>query len=360
MTIETIRLAGTPAERGEHLGRARADAVARWLTGWLGSIARCGIAKPKSHVARMLGGTAYLQAIQVHAPDLLEQVEGIARGAALPAELILAGQLMDEEWEYRRTELGQPRPGKCTSFAIRDGGVTWIGQNMDLDPFTHGHQLVMELDAFSGQPAARIFTVGGMVGLMGANAAGVAVCVNALPDLPGRPDGVPVAFVIRKLLQHRSAKGAIAWLAQIPHATPQHYLIADSSAIRSIEVTPSGLNASAAVDADLVLHTNHPLAIDTPPVSPRYRSNSVARLQALTGHLVGGAVTVERLIAALASRDDPANPICRWIGDDTPPRTATTSFTTGAMICQLSERAFPRTWFSAGPPSDQSFTAFEL
>jgi len=204
MTLETISLSGTAATRGGSLGRARSDALARWLTGWLGSIARAGVDDPKGHIARMLNETAYLHAIESHAPDLLEEIESMARGAELPLELVLAGQLMDEEWEYRRVALGRPRPGKCTSFAIRDQGSTWIGQNMDLDPFTDGHQLLLTIAATPAEPAALVFTVGGMVALMGVNASGVVVCVNALPDLPGRPEGLPVAFVIRKRFSNRA------------------------------------------------------------------------------------------------------------------------------------------------------------
>jgi len=357
MTLETISLSGTAATRGGSLGRARSDALARWLTGWLGSIARAGVDDPKGHIARMLNETAYLHAIESHAPDLLEEIESMARGAELPLELVLAGQLMDEEWEYRRVALGRPRPGKCTSFAIRDQGSTWIGQNMDLDPFTDGHQLLLTIAATPAEPAALVFTVGGMVALMGVNASGVVVCVNALPDLPGRPEGLPVAFVIRKLLQQSSADAADAWLAGVPHATPQHYLIADPTKICSVEVTMSGFHAAAAADATRIFHTNHALAVEADPISPAYRENSLSRLNALVTRLALGEVTAERATAALASRDDPDHPICRPLRNSSDPAANTTSFTTGAMVCELDPTGTIRSWFSAGPPSERGFAA---
>jgi hypothetical protein len=231
---------------------------------------------------------------------------------------------------------------------------------MDLDGYTDGHQVVMRIAPHAPEPGGLVFSVGGMIALMGVNARGVGVCVNALPQLPAARKGLPVAFVIRKLLQAENVAGATRIVHDIPHASGQHYLVADPTAIRSFEASASGVIEYHSPNPARVLHTNHPLVEElSNAYAARDQTNSVARLKSLRNRLTTGDVGLQAIMAALSSRDDPDHPVCRVLAlrDVAASAGGTNRFTTGSMISALAQG--PQTvesWVSAGPPSLREYT----
>jgi isopenicillin-N N-acyltransferase-like protein len=246
---------------------------------------------------------------------------------------------------------------KCSSVAIAaPGGPTWIGQTMDLGAYTDGSQALLAIEGDDRSPDALLFTTAGMIGLMGVNDAGLGVCVNSLPQLGGAPEGVPVAFVIRRLLQCGSVAEASELVQRLPHATNQHYVLADLSAVRSFEASAAGVTEYRPPSPDRVLHTNHPLTeVQGRPETDQARANSVARLKSLQGRLGEGAPDAGAIKAALSSRDDPANPVCRIPDED----AGLIGFTTGSMVSEIGP-ADITCWVSPGPPSERGYSRFEL
>jgi hypothetical protein len=222
---------------------------------------------------------------------------------------------------------------------------------MDLAAYTDGFQALLDVDD-GDNPPALVFTAAGMIGLMGVNAAGVGVCVNSLPQLPSASEGLPVAFVLRRLLQARSADEACRFLTALPHATNQHYLIAGPGEVRSFEASSAAVVEYRPPERGRVLHTNHPLT-DAPatPEPPSARENSVARLDSLQARLGAGRPGLSEIRAALSSSDDPLHPVCREGGE--------AGFTTGSMISALSPDRV-ECWVSAGPPASRGYRYFAL
>ncbi len=353
-TIEPLDVKGEPRARGRAIGAALGPRIRAHLTDWLGSLPAGG--DGRGYIADMLRTTDFRTALRQHAPDLLEECEGIAEGAGEPADLVFALQLLDEEWAWRLT---RPQPAakleKCSSLAIVPGagGPTWIGQNMDLGAYTEGHQVLLRIAGHGRAPGALVFSVAGMIGLMGVNAAGVGVCVNSIPQLPSAPEGVPVAFVLRRLLQARSLAEAAEVVLAIPHATNQHYVIAEAGAARSFEAGAMGVTEHRPQDPTRVLHTNHPLSdAVAAPETDAARANSAARLAALRARLSDGAPGLAEIQAALSSCDDRRHPICRIAGED----GGLVAFTTGSMISALTPGG-AESWISPGPPSVRGYTA---
>jgi hypothetical protein len=191
---------------------------------------------------------------------------------------------------------------------------------------------------------------------MGVNAAGVGVCVNSLPQLPSAPEGVPVAFVLRRLLQCASLPEAVDVVTTIPHATNQHYVIAASGAVRSFEASAAGVTEYRPPDPSRVLHTNHPLS-DAPasPEPESARVNSVTRLKSLVARLEAGEPNLSELQGALSAEDDPVHPVCRA-------RDAANSligFTTGSMIAAVAPGRVD-VWASPGPPRARGYLHYDL
>jgi hypothetical protein len=127
---------------------------------------------------------------------------------------------------------------------------------MDLPASMDGSQIVLQIDGQDG-PDQIVLTGAGMIGLLGVNAAGLAVCVNTLRALPAATEGLPVAFIVRELLRRTSAAAASEYLVSVPHASGQHYALGDPEGIRGYECSAEGC-VQGPVGRDL-LHTNHVL-----------------------------------------------------------------------------------------------------
>jgi isopenicillin-N N-acyltransferase like protein len=348
---------GSPDERGVAQGRAFRGAIAAHSEALLSVWRNQGIDDPLAHRARLLRETRFEEAIERHTPHLLREVEGIAAGSGLSRAEVYALQLLDEEWAFRRRLQDGPPLQKCSSVAVRNdaAGVTWIGQNMDLGAYTDGLQRLVQHAPCEGRPGAVIVTIAGVLGLLGVNDAGVGVCVNSIPQVPSAAEGVPVAFVVRHLLEARSAAEASDWCRRLPHATNQHYLIADASLIVSLEASSEGVVEVPLPAPDRSLHTNHPLARGAR--YPEGEENSVARLRSIDERLGGGMPVVGDIQAALMSFDHERHPVCRMRSDELGP----ISFTTASMICALDGKAAPvEGWVSFGPPSEKAYQTFTL
>src|SRR5438034_663001 len=82
----------------------------------------------------------------------------------------------------------------------RERGGALLAQNMDLPEVMDGGQTILRSTAPDGTRTV-VLTAAGMIGLTGCSSAGVGVCVNTLSMLNHSPDGLPVAFVVRGLLE---------------------------------------------------------------------------------------------------------------------------------------------------------------
>jgi isopenicillin-N N-acyltransferase like protein len=298
-----VECSGGARERGRAHGEALRAQIHGLLERWDADVAaRLGRA-PEGLVAELVGGTGFVAAIGRHTPGLLEEVRGIAEAAGASFERVLALNLMDEEWWF--TAPAEPREA-CTLLAIaRDAEPTVIAQNMDLPELMDGAQAILRWDGDAG--ASVVLTAAGMIGLTGVNAAGVGVCVNTLPMLHHSREGLPVAFVMRGVLERESAAEAAAFLEQVPHASGQHYALADRDGVAGYECSAAG-----AVRSDdgsgLLCHTNHPLrSRDLDPLRRTAgETDSHTRLAAIESAAPGVAsgVDCERVLA------DRAAPLC--------------------------------------------------
>jgi hypothetical protein len=310
MTV--IDCAGDGRSRGRAHGDAARllvrEAIARWEEATLSGQSQG--ADILEYARTFLASTGLIHAIEVTAPDLVEEMHGIAEAAGLPKELVAAYNLMDEQWWY---DLGrqQVEPG-CSLVALHDNGSTVLAQNMDLPSFMDGSQIVLRLSPPDG-PCMLLLSSAGLIGLTGVNSAGVAICVNTLLMLRSNPDGLPVAAVVRHALAQKSATDARAVLESVAHASGQHYAVADRSGVFSFECSAGGCAPSSDPEATCLTHTNHPLASTDFDDSSRELlesrgrvAESRRRLAHLDDWLASGRTTSE----VIALLDNPDAPIC--------------------------------------------------
>jgi len=261
---------GTGRERGRAHGESARylvqAALARWHEATLGERARA--AALKDYVAGFLAGTELIQRIESQVPDLMEEIRGIAEGADVPFDIIAAYNLMDEQWWYDLENPPRVEPGcSVLSTAQRNEGRL-LAQNMDLPSFMDGSQIVLRIRP-ADAPEALVLSSAGLIGLTGVSHAGFGICVNTLLMLNHNKAGLPVAAVFRGALAQASAEEAVRFLRSVPHASGQHYAVADKDGVTGLECSARGSAVSAARGAAAALaHTNHPLtSTDIAPAS---------------------------------------------------------------------------------------------
>ena len=266
------------------------------------------------------------ESIKRYTPDLYEEVRGIAQGSGQSFNDIMTLNLLDEFWVY----LNAMENHHCSGMGVPsiNGSAGYIAQNMDIEKYTDGHQIVMRLAKTNARPEQLILTHPGLIALNGMNEAGIGVCVNTLMQLKASSSGLPVAFIVRRIVNSTSKSDLLSFINTIPHASGQNYIVGikgevydfEASANKVVRFDPKNANAT-------VYHTNHPIVnddlkpwfaaynpkLEEKPVS----SNSFIRLASVEKRISQAPSINDSLIKeTLRSKDDLNNPVCRAIGGE--------------------------------------------
>jgi hypothetical protein len=340
--LPIVYCAGEPRQRGQAHGEALRAPIRATLDRWLAILQRVGRPDPQAYVRDFLDRTEYTAAMARWTPELLDEIRGIAEGAAVPFDALFAYNLLDEEWWFART-YARPTAG-CTVIGWRaaQSNVPLLAQTMDIGALYDGAQAVLQICANDG-PEALVFTFAGMIGLNGCNAAGVGVVVNNLAMLPHAPRGLPVAAVVRGILSRRTLEDAAVFLRDAPHASGQHYAVGSPEGVLSFECSARGAVQHTAA-TDRIVHTNHPLTdIDRSAGDRPYdTANSGARYDFIAAR--AGSIRTQTDVEALLA--DQTVPIS--IAHE-PGRT----FTFGATSMALTSP--PQLRIAPGPPHSKPF-----
>ncbi len=366
-------LEGSPRARGRIHGEALRSQINALMEIWKDQLGRQYKVDPVQYIKKFLADTKFPDAIRKWTPDLLEEVRGIAEGAAVDSETMLAYQFVDEEWWYGRYgyfRSGKPVPvdKKCSALGAtgQPGLPTFVAQNLDIPAYTDGYQAILHIKHQDSPIQSLVFVYAGMISLCGMNNYGVGEVVNALLQLSHRGDGLPVAFINRGILGCTSLGEAAKFVQQIKHASGQNYIIGGPQGISDFEGSANKVSRYEPFPgANRICHTNHPLANDDqnifqellkgrpPERQPRQPNNSEIRLMALEKRIKDPAkrVTVDVIKEALSSKDDPRNPVCAERRPD-----GRGNFTAGCLIMELSEK--PKLHFASGPPCVTEFQTY--
>ena len=366
-------LEGPPRSRGRIHGEALRSQINALMEIWKDQLGRQYKVDPKQYIQKFLNDTKFPEAIRKWTPGLTEEVRGIAEGAGIDAETMLAYQFVDEEWWYGghgyfRDGKSVPMDKNCSAVGVtgQPGLPTFVAQNLDIPAYTDGYQAILHIKHQNSSLQSLVFVYAGMISLCGMNNRGVGEVVNALLQLDHRGDGLPVAFINRGILECPTLGEAAKFVQEIKHASGQNYIIGGPQGIFNFEGSANKVSRYEPVQgANRICHTNHPLVNDDqsifqellksrpPERQPRRPNNSEIRLMALEKRINDPArrVTVDVIKEALSSKDDPRNPVCLERRPD-----GRGNFTAGCLIMELSEK--PKLHFSPGPPCATEFQAF--
>jgi predicted choloylglycine hydrolase len=359
-TMREITLSGTGYELGLQHGKLLkveiAEIVSRWKANTREELGR----DPDSVLSEFFEYARFDETIKAYTPELYEEVRGIADGSGQAFREVFVLNLLDEFWVY----IDDLENHHCSNVGVpaQGGRPGYIAQNMDIETYTDGYQTLMRLEGTPELPEQLILTHPGLIALNGVNASGVGVVVNTLMQLRASPEGLPVAFIIRKILGTTDEDQLLKFVQEVPHASGQNYILGvrgkvynfEASAARVVRFDPQNANGT-------VYHTNHPIVntdlkpwhaiynpANTPEILP-VGSNSYLRFAAVEKRIAANAdITDATLMETLRSKDDPDNPVCRSpVGG---------GFTFASVIITLGTP--PTLQVTPGPPDEAAYAAF--
>jgi hypothetical protein len=145
--LAVAEIGSSPRERGRQHGRQLKALVRERDRRWRAEIESYLSMPADRFIDRFLAETRFIPAIERHAPDLLDEVHGIAEGADLAYDAVLAAQFMDEEWWYSlglRPRQDGENAQHCSGLAsLAPGGGALLAQNMDLARWSDGLQALL-------------------------------------------------------------------------------------------------------------------------------------------------------------------------------------------------------------------------
>lgn len=307
--MRTLTLSGSSAEIGEaHGRRCRAEIPKLYA-----ARVRNAIAQAELHGGRELGedavlavARACLEPTRAYDPDGFAELEGIARGAGLPVENILAMNGLTDIRDVLAWGGDPELLGGCTAFIVTGGWTRdaklLCGQTWDLATDNMPHVIAVHRRPDHG-PQTWTLTTDGCLSLIGLNEAGIAIGTTNIRTTDARP-GVTYLSMIHRALAASTLAEAAAAIRSAPRAGAHFYYLVDGAGrALALECTPTTVD-EVVVESGAYVHTNHCLVpahqaieSDTPSKSSHARQD---RLEALI-EAERGAIDLD------ASK--------RWLGD---------------------------------------------
>ena len=373
--MKVLTVGGKPRERGRAIGEALRGDIHIMLQKYQQTVAATRHLPPTKYFPAFDEYSEHLAAVEKWTPDLLEEVWGIAEGAGISKKQAFRLQLLDEDWFFNTFHCTKKSDilHKCTSFGVVGDNClpTYAGQNMDIESYVEGHQLLLHIQYPDSDLESFVFTIPGLIGLCGMNNAPLGINCNTMIQMGCIPNGLPVSFVTRSLLEQNTYDDAVDFLHGVKIAAGQNYIISNQERVGAFECSPNKVvEFITHSDGLKVCHTNHPLQNDdtqsfenlvkADPNNNWIRGtvNSHSRLSSIRARVQNfqGTIGLDDLKIALAAKDDPSHPVCREL-----PKTSeksVISYTAGSLIYELS--AQPKIHIAAGPASLSEFLCFEF
>jgi isopenicillin-N N-acyltransferase-like protein len=316
--MRILHLEGTPARMGEAFGETCREPIgalyALRLENALAQALRYGGRRVEEADLLALARVC-LAASARFDPDGTEELRGIARGARLSAERILAMNGLTDLRDALAWGGPLEAAGGCTAVVVqRDrsaDGRLWAGQTWDLGTDNQPFVLAVHRSPARG-PETWCVTTAGCLSLMGINAAGVAIGTTNLRTTDAGP-GVPYLGVIHRALTESSAVAAAALIAHAPRAGGHAYTVIDRSGDAFAVECTARRARTFALRGGFHVHTNHcqvpehqALEADISFASSRAR---LARMQQLLRE--AGGIDGPFLEGCFADRANGALAICR-------------------------------------------------
>lgn len=285
-TLPVVEISGAPLDRGRQYGEAvrpQLHAAIGYYEQAFGQSAGLTWDRVTARAAR------WLEPVRAYAPELLDEMRGIADGAGVDILDVLAlnarGEVIyDRSFKDMAAEREEEPAEGCTSFAAfgeaSGDGHVWAGQNWDWRAGV-ADTVVMIRIVQPPRPTVIMQVEAGQIGRQGANSAGIALNANGLGGRFDDAIGLPQTVVRRSVLDTHTVTDALDVLCRTrAHIASNALLTCREGFAVDLETTPAGIGWMYPTNG-LLVHGNHyqagvpaALAADYRPMS----SDSLVRV----------------------------------------------------------------------------------
>ncbi len=250
-----IDVAGTPSDMGAQHGRQLRERIHATASAMREQVGR------EPYEACWDDFQETVEYCWATAPELMEEMEGIAEGAKISFRDVfrINAHLDLTNWRGRVWDAREGGDaGACSSHAVATGSEVLLGWNGDdWQGWMNSGALVRGRP--DGGEAFIYWSLAGSVGRPGLGEH-VALGANSLPSGRWRADGLLYPMVCRKLLACHSAQNALDAFQTYTRCSPMNYLVADRmGSLINVESTPDNvavLRPDPEGATPFLLHTN--------------------------------------------------------------------------------------------------------
>lgn len=362
-----IEVSGPPYERGRQYGTQAQSEIRRSIAHYSAQIR--GLELSEAELSRIAG--AYLPKIETFAPALVQEMCGIADGAAVGLSEVIMINARTEILKLalnpalRAGLLGEVEPDGCTAVVVEPEAAAdrrlIHAHNWDWKVESAEASVVLCIRREDG-PDILTFTEAGALGRFGFNAMGIAVTANYLEcERDYSQIGVPLAIIRRQILEQSHFALALRVAYTTLKSGSNNIVLTHSGGglVFDLECAPNETFPMEPVNG-LLVHANHwrsPVALSKlEERGVQAMPDSLYRDRRVRGLLADkiGRITVEDVKGALL--DDWGSPysICR------PPRPSAISNLTATVITLVMVPASGRMEIAVLPALDTTFTTYTL
>lgn len=308
----------------------------------------------------------FIDIIRAYNADYLEEMRGVAEGAGLEFEDILALNCRSElgfVGDYLAEAL---REEGCTSIGVNSqaglNGDAYLAQNWDWRIDQRKAVVRLNIKQANGKPSIHLITEAGIIGKMGYNSKGIGLTLNAL-STDAAPRGVPLHIIMRSMLDSVSLRYATLEAVRSPIGCCANFMFGggDHGEVADMEVENEDYDILYPQQG-IIVHTNHFVS----PRLPRYPRKDLGKFTSVTSPFRLGLA--DRLIREKAGAIDQ-----KVIGDvlsthyefpagicahpDPYVEPSMRGGTVFSMIINLTQR---RLWFAKGNPCENCYEEVDL
>ncbi len=317
--MRVLNLEGTPSAMGEAFGQACRHEIHEFYRLRLHNAMRQAL----QHGGRDVGeaqalamARACIEPTRAYDPGGFEELQGIARGADMPVEKVLAMNGLTDIRDVLAWYGDLESLGGCSSFIVAGdmtaNGRALCGQTWDLATDNMPFVLGVVRKPVEG-PSTRCLTTVGCLSLIGMNEVGIAVGTTNIRTTDSRP-GVTYLSIIHKALSQMSREEAVRAVTSAERAGAHYYYVMDARGGAVAIETTALRHQLVEVTEGYYVHCNHCLVPAHAEIEGNTPAMSSHTRQARLAELIEsrrGSLDIAAMQQFLADREHDENAICR-------------------------------------------------
>ncbi|RJQ64866.1 MAG: hypothetical protein C4530_01535 [Desulfobacteraceae bacterium] len=356
--LPIVEAEGSPFEIGLQHGRQSAAAVRTNFSYYLNLWNHyCGVEKNTV----LEDARIFLPYIEKLDGELIEELKGVAKGAEMQFEEILA---LNARWELNYAYLFPKEALEgCTAIGVTAEASSdrhmYIGQNWDYKPGVEKSCILLRIRQ-KHKPDIVMHTEAGLIGHKGFNASGIGICMNFIRcDRDAFRPGVPVWLKVRSLLNCKNLSKCLGILMDHEGPNSANILIGHRDGeVIDAECTPDDIHFLYPKDGVLT-HSNHFMSSNfkAKDIGRSLVPDSVIRSERAGRKLTQNRVSLnlEAMKSVLADHFDYPDSICRHRDGSVNPHAQWETLT--SLVIDLTEG---KMHYTEGPPCSHPYKSIAI